>query len=378
MRIVYCLRSTANLGGVERIVISKANFLVAAGYDIVIITTDQMNRASYFKMDERIRCYDLGIDYERNRNRPFLSKAFYFIYNRWLHQRRLKKLLSTLKADIVISTFFNEMPLLPKIDDGSKKVLEFHSCRYWLSSIKRKGLHGFIEKVCNRNMDKSIRRYDAFVVLTREDALAWSRSCNNLKVIPNMLPINSSCRSDLNSTRVIAVGRYVDVKGFDRLIAAWAIVAPQKRDWTLHIYGEGDMRSQLENQIQQSGLQSSVFLEGGSKTIHEEYAKSSIFVLTSKYEGFSLVIVEAASVGLPAVSFDCPCGPKDLITDGENGFLVGNGDIEGLADKLLLLMNDEALRKRMGNTAYEYYKRYLPDVVMQQWMSLFDNLVTRS
>lgn len=378
MRIVYCLRSIVNLGGLERIVISKANFLVSAGYDIAIVTTDQMNRTPSFNLDERIRCYDLGINYDQNQSRPFLSKVFYFIYNRWLHQRRLKKLLFTLKADIVISTFGNEMPLLPKMNDGSKKVLEFHFCRHWFSLIKRKGLYGFVEKICNRNMDKAIRRYDEFVVLTKEDALAWSVSCNNLKVIPNMLPINSPCRSDLDSTRVIAVGRYVDVKGFDRLIAAWAVVAPQKRDWTLHIYGDGDMRSQLEDQIQQAGLQSSVSLEGSSKTIDEEYAKSSIFVLTSKYEGFSLAIAEAASVGLPAVSFDCPCGPKELIVDGKNGFLVENGDIEDLADKLLLLMNDEVLRKRMGEAAYEYSKRYLPNVVMQQWMSLFDSLVKRS
>lgn len=378
MRIVYCLRSMVNLGGLERIVISKANFLVSAGYDIAVVTTDQMNRTPSFKLDERIRCYDLGIDYDRNQSRPFLSKVFYFIYNRWLHQHRLKKLLFTLKADIVISTFGNEMPLLPKMNDGSKKVLEFHFCRHWFSLIKRKGLYGFVEKICNRNMDKAIRRYDEFVVLTKEDALAWSVSCNNLKVIPNMLPIDNFYRSGLKSTRVIAVGHYVDVKGFDRLIAAWTIVASQKRDWTLHIYGEGCMRSQLEHQIQQSGLQTSVFLEGSSNTIHEEYAKSSIFVLTSKSEGFSLAIVEAISAGLPVVSFDCPCGPKDLIVDGENGFLVENGDIEGLADKLLLLINDEALRKRMGNTAYEYSKRYLPNVVMQQWICLFDSLVKRS
>lgn len=138
------------------------------------------------------------------------------------------------------------------------------------------------------------------------------------------------------------------------------------------------MRSQLENQIRQSGLQTSVFLEGSSKTIHEEYARSSIFVLTSKSEGFSLAILEAISEGLPVVSFDCPCGPKDLIDDGVNGFLVENGDIEGLADKLLLLMNDETLRRRMGDKAYESSKRYLPDVVMQQWMHLFDSLVKRS
>lgn len=121
MKIIYCLPSTCSLGGVERIILSKANWLSEMGHDVCIITTDQQGKQPYFKISNMVKCYDLGINYNRNRRRSFIKKLFYFFYNSYQHKKRLKKLLMELRADIVISTFRNEMGFLPSIKDGSKK-----------------------------------------------------------------------------------------------------------------------------------------------------------------------------------------------------------------------------------------------------------------
>lgn len=190
-----------------------------------------------------------------------------------------------------------------------------------------------------------------------------------------MLPEISFSLADLSAKRVIAAGRYGSEKGFDRLIAAWELIAQQQPDWTLHIYGEGPLRTQFEQQIERLRLNTSVFLEGETKTIEKEYAQSSIFALSSHYEGFGMVLAEAEAAGLPLVSFDVPNGPRSIIHHGENGFLVKDGDIKAYAEALLKLMDDVNLRREMGRRAYKDSRQYLPEVVMKQWTDLFEEMV---
>lgn len=159
------------------------------------------------------------------------------------------------------------------------------------------------------------------------------------------------------------------------MIEIWAQVACKKPEWTLHIYGEGSLRGSLQTMIDENGLSGSVFLEGNSENIMQEYQHSSVFVLSSYTEGFGMVLVEAASVGVPVVSFDCPSGPRNIIHDGQTGFLVEDGNIKKFADKLLMLMDDVNLRREMGRRAYEDSRQYLPEVVMKQWTELFEEMV---
>ncbi len=374
MKIIYCLPSTFRMGGTERVVTAKANYLVTHGYEVVIITTDQGRQSSYFPLDERVQCIDLNINYEKNSTRPFLKKLFYFIYNRWLHRRRLKNVLMEQRANIVISTFFNEQPIVPKIQDGSIKILEFHFSRVVFQYMQRQGIYRWVEKWGERQARKAISRYKKFVVLTVQDADNWG-NLPNTQVISNMITTKRGRISDGENRRVIAVGRYESIKGFDRLLSIWELVIKEKKDWTLHIYGKGSMRERLEEIIDCKGLKTSAVLEGESSDLAEEYAKSSIFVLTSHYEGFGMVIVEAAAAGIPTVSFDCPCGPRNIIRDGQTGFLVEDGNIKKFADKLLMLMDDVNLRREMGRRAYEDSRQYLPEVVMKQWTELFEEMV---
>lgn len=373
MKIVYCLPSTYRMGDIERIILGKANILFEMGYDVSIITTDQQGKQPYFKLSDKVKCYDLGINYSQNKQRRFLKKLFYLFYNSYQHRKRLKKLLMDLKADIVISTFSNEMSLLPNIKDGSKKIVEFHFSRPMFRFIRRSGILGYVDDFMMHKIICSLRKYERFVVLSNEDAQNW-KELNNVSVINNVCTINTDERANLEAHRVISVGRYESQKGFDRLINVWALIAQQAPDWTLHIFGEGSLRPILIKQIQDLHLENIVFLEGATNNIDKELSKSSIAAFTSNYEGFPMAIVEVESAGLPVVSFDAPCGPKDIIRDGEDGFLVKNGDIEDFGKKLLSLIQYEELRKKMGKKAFENSKRFTKESIMPQWISLFETV----
>lgn len=376
MKIIYCIPSIYCMGGVERIISGKANMLTEMGHDVSIITTDQQGRPPYFKINDKIKCYDLGINYSENKRRGLIKKLFYFFYNSYLHKKRLEKLLIELRADIVISTFFNEMAFLPQIKDGSKKIVEFHFSRPMFRITRRKNIMGYVDKFMMSKNIKTLRKYDRFVVLSQEDAQNW-KELNNVSVINNVCTIGIVERAKLEEHRVISVGRYEFQKGFDRLINSWALIAQQVPDWTLHIFGEGSLRPVLTKQIQDLHLENSVFLDGATNDINKELSKSSIVAFTSNYEGFPMAIIEVESAGLPVVSFDAPCGPKDIIRDGEDGFLVKNGDVKSLSERLLSLMQNYKLRKEMGEKAFENSKRFTPEVIMPQWISLFETILKK-
>ena len=149
------------------------------------------------------------------------------------------------------------------------------------------------------------------------------------------------------------------------------------QDWTLHIVGEGELQQALQCQIDELNLHDSVFLDGPSSYIQEKYLESSILALSSYHEGLPMVILEAESLGVPVVSFACPCGPRDIIRDEEDGFLVPNGDVQQLADRLMELMKDETKRKEMGRKAFLNSRRFSEEAIMDKWMDLFNQLTKK-
>jgi glycosyltransferase involved in cell wall biosynthesis len=370
MKIIYCIAGTYNSGGMERVLANKANYLVRKGYDISVVTTEQRGKSSFFAMDNRIAHYDLGINYELNNGKSFLNKILHYPPKQWKHRRRLSNLLSRLKADIVISMFDNEASFLWKIEDGSRKMLEIHFSRYKRLQQGRKGVWAVADRFRNWLDAKTVGRYEKFIVLTHEDAGYWGH-LPNIAVIPNALSFVTQQCADLTNKKAIAIGRYNYQKGFNYLIKAWEMVHSQQPDWTLDIIGEGELKKQLQVQIDRLKLNDSVHLKSPTRHIEEEYTQSSIVVMSSHYEGLPMVLLEAQATGLATVSFACKCGPRDIITDGKNGFLVPEGDVNALAEKILILMEDEELRKKMGQAAKENSKRFSEEVIMQQWEELF-------
>ena len=373
IKIIYCIAATYNSGGMERVLANKANWLVRNGYEISILTTDQKGRSSFFDFDPRIRFYDLGINYEENNGKSFLNKLIRYPFKQWKHKKALKKLLLELKADVVISMFCNDASILPKIKDGSKKVLEIHFSRFKRLQYGRKGIWKLADELRSRNDLSVVSKFDKFVVLTEEDKGYWGK-LDNITVIPNARSFVVEKPSELNENKVIAVGRYCYQKAFDKLIQAWRIVCSEVKGWKLHLVGDGEDRELLQKQINELGLADKIVLGRAEIDMKSVYSSASVLALSSRYEGLPMVLLEAQAAGLPIVSFECKCGPRDVITDGLDGILVREGDVDGLAQGLLKLIKDEELRRRMGAEAYKNSERFSEERVMAQWVELFNEV----
>lgn len=376
MKIVYCIAGTFNSGGMERVLANKANYLVQLGYDLTIITTDQQGRKPYFELDRRIGQIDLDINYHENINSKLFRKMLSYVRKQRSHKRRLEELLDKLSADVVISMFDHEVSFLHKINEGSRKILEIHFSRFKRLQYGRKGLWRKIDQ-CRSALDlRLVKKYDRFVVLTQEDAGYWG-DLKNIQVIPNANSFESENTAALVSKRVIAVGRYDYQKGFDDLIRIWSTVHEKFPDWTLDIFGHGDLAENFHALIGELKLSSSIHLRPPVKDIKQEYLNSSLLVMTSRYEGFGMVLTEANACGVPVVSYACKCGPRDIIADGENGFLIAEGDRESFAEKTKILLSDSKLRKEMGIHGKAMSTRYTEERVMKEWISLFNDISGR-
>lgn len=373
MKIAYCIAGTCHSGGMERVLANKANYLAEHGYEVMIVTTDQCGEAPFFRLDERIKCYDLGINYEENNGGSFFNKLIHYPGKQLRHRKRLTALLKREKPDITISMFCNDVSFMPDIKDGSKKVLEIHFSKFKRIQYGRKGLWKLADKWFSRQDEKWVRRFDKFVVLTEEDRTYWG-DIDNITVIPNARTFTPDHMADMESRKVIAVGRYTFQKGFDRLVEAWRLVVSEFPDWKLEIIGDGEDRNLLKSMIERYGLGDSLSLVPTNSEIEKHYLDSSVYVMTSRYEGLPMVLLEAQAFGLPIVSFRCKCGPADVVEDGRTGFLVAEGDVEAFAMQLKKVMADVNLRRKMSENALVASQRFSVDPVMTRWVELFKSL----
>lgn len=376
MKVVYCIRALYNPGGMERVLLNKVSYLVGKlQWDITVVTTDQKGRPAFYPFPSQVKMVDLGINYADDNHKNPLLKIAGYLRRRRRHRRALTELLMRERPDVVVSLYPSESSFIPSIDDGSKKVLELHYSKFFRIQYGRKGLLGMIDRWRTHEDEKIVGRFDRFVVLTNEDRGYWG-DLPNMEVIPNAAMRLGDGRSDVMKHRVLAVGRLDYQKGFDRLICAWELVqkSGKYKDWVLDIFGQGEWQGMLQRMIDEKGLQESLRINPPTKTIGKEYASSSLLVMSSNYEGFPMVMIEAMACGVPVVSFDFMCGPKDIIKQGQNGLIVNNGDVEGLADAIMRVMDDESFRKRLSQNALSAVSTYSEEAVMAQWTKLFASL----
>lgn len=379
MKIIYCTHSTYNPGGMERVLLNKVTYLSALPeWEVSVVTTDQHQRPSFYPFPEKVRMTDLEINYSDDNDKGIWKKITSYLCKRKEHKRKLTALLLKEKPDIVVSLYPSESSFIPDIKDGSKKVLELHFNKFFRIQYGRKGIIGLIGRWRTRQDERIVRRFDKFVVLTNEDKGYWG-GLPNIEVIPNAAIHVSKNYSEVKNKRVIAVGRLDYQKGFDRLIQAWKLVQHTGRfsDWKLDIFGQGEWREMLQQMIDKQGLQNTVKINPPTNAILNEYVHSSLLVMSSNYEGFGMVLVEAMSCGVPVISFDCKCGPKDIIQPGINGLLVPNGDIQALADAMMKVMEDEAYRKMLSLNARKVVDTYSEQAVMSQWILLFTSITAK-
>lgn len=377
MKLIYCIASVHHPGGMERVLLNKLCWFVRqGGYDLTVVTTDQSGLPPFYAFPPEVKMIDLDINYAVDNQRSPLAKIVSYFRKRRLHRKRLSRLLLKERADLVVSLYPSESSFIPRIRDGSKKVLELHYNKFFRLQYNRRGLLRLADRFRTWQDERIVRRFDQFVVLTHEDAAYWG-ALPNLTVIPNAAIQTDTPQADTrNSHRVIAVGRLDYQKGFDRLIEAWNLLPVALREtWNLAIFGQGEWQEKLTQQIRHLHLEESVRIYPPTTEIAQAYASSAFLAMSSHYEGFPMVMIEAMSCGLPVVTFDYPCGPKDIIRDGENGFLVKEGDIEGLSQALGRMMTDEDLRICLGKTARLVLDTYRENTIMQQWTQCFQKLL---
>lgn len=376
LKIVYCTPSLYLPGGIERILTTKANYLAdVIGYDVYIILTDGKGKDPYYPLSSKIHVLNLDIRFEELWQLSFLEKIPIYLKKQRIYKKELKKLLFEIRPNITISLLRREINFITSIKDGSKKIGELH--------VNKKNYRNFEENETNliknifskfwmRNLVGHLKKLDKFIVLSNEDKENWNE-LSNVEVISNPLPFQTMQTGDLSGHKIIAVGRYTYQKGFDLLLKAWKIVSEQHPDRELYIYGKGD-KTEYRKLAEKLNLKN-LFLENAVPNIIDKYNESSIFVLSSRFEGFGMVIAEAMACGVPAVSFACPCGPKDIIRDEEDGLLVENGNIKQLAEKICYLIKNEEIRKEMGFKARINVRRFDKEKIMEQWIQLFNNLL---
>lgn len=364
-------------GGVERVLTLKANYFAEHfGYEITIITTEGAGLPPFYPLSSKVKVINLDIGFEELWTYSFVKKVFVYLWK----QRRFKKMLSEelkrLSPDITISLLRREINFLTKINDGSRKIGELHVNRSNYRNFEANESNFFKNLFANywmRSLVSKLRRLDRFVVLTNEDKVAWPE-LNNICVIPDPLSFIPTHHSSMNKKRVIAVGRYVYQKGFDLLLRAWAIIEKQHLDWELSIFGEGDRAPyrQLMESLSIDG--SRCHLHGTTSNIQQEYVNSSLLAFSSRFEGFGMVLIEAMACGLPVVSFACPCGPRDIISDGVDGILVPKDSVDEFSKSLSKLMDNEDLRVSMAQNAIKKASHFQIDRIALQWRNLFEGV----
>jgi glycosyltransferase involved in cell wall biosynthesis len=374
MKILYQIHSTYNPGGMERVLLNKVRYLVEEkAWDVTVVTTDQHGRPSFYPFPDGVKMIDLGVNYSDDNGRPFVQKLTGYIRRRQEHKKRLKALLEKERPDIVDCFYPGECSFVPGLKDGSRKVMELHQSKLFHHQYNRSGLMGLADKARALMDERLVRKFDRFVVLTQEDMQMWGEM-PGIRVIPNAASFIAEKYSDCSQKRVIAVGRLDYQKSFDRLIQVWEKVHQQMPEWRLDIFGQGEWKDMLQRMIDERGLEAFVNLNAPTKDIGKEYSESSMIVMSSHYEGFPMVMIEAMACGLPAVCFDFKCGPRDIIIEGENGLIVPDGDIDGLAEAMVRLMRDDDLRKRMGENAKKVVEKYSEDRVMGLWVNLYEEI----
>ena len=376
-KIVYCTPALYMAGGVERVLTLKANYFAEKfGYDITIILTEGKGKPLFYPLSDKMNVINLDINFEELWTCSFFKKIFVYLKKQYLYKRKLTAELMRIKPDITDSLLRREINFITGIKDGSKKIGELHVNRANYRNFEANETNWVKElfaKYWLRSLIVKLRKLDRFVVLTEEDKRAW-KELNNVVAIHNPVSFNSVTISTLSAKRVIAVGRYAYQKGFDLLLQSWKAVQKECPEWTLAVYGTGDRMPFMQLRDELGLDEEHCQLNGPTNSIQEEYMNSSIFVVSSRFEGLSMALLEAVSCGLPIVSFACPCGPRDVISDGVDGILVENGNVEALATSLIQLMQSPEKIKDMGNAIQQKAARFKIENLALQWKQLFEEL----
>lgn len=364
LKILYITNGITGSGGLERVLAVKASYLVdVLGYEVHILTLNSGHTEPFYKFSQALKFHDIKV----------VGSSFYQFFK---YRKGVKNVIKSINPDIISVCDDGLKGLFFPILFGKSipVIYERHVSKQ--IEIKEEKL-SFIGKVKTSLIFKLMKiggsQFDKFVVLTKGNLKEWQ--LRNLLVIPNPLPFNTKDKSELTSKKILVVGKQSYQKGYDRLLKIWALVSQKLPDWQLEVYGKLDSSLELEKMTQKLKLTDSVSFYPPIKNIQRKYKETSIYLMTSRFEGFGMVLIEAMAHGVPCISFDCPYGPSDIIKDNKNGFLIENGDIIKFANAVSFLIENKQERHRLGNKAKESVNDYELKKIALKWDILFKSLV---
>lgn len=354
MKLLYITNGVCGIGGLERVLSVKTSYFAdVMNYKVHILTLNEQFDTPFYSFSHRIVFHNIKTQAGRI--------GYIQSYIKGINQK-----VKQINPDII-----------SVCDDGVKGLF----VPLW---IKKGNAVIIYERHASMQLNGAVWQkkmmrigsylYDKVIVLTQYNLSEWKSK--NLEVIPNPLSFFPRTCSNLENKRVICVGSISYNKGYDLLINAWRRIVSVYPDWSVYIYGKGNT-DEFQKIISNQGLSEQIQFCGPSNDIQTKYLDSSIFVLPSRSEGFGMVLIEAMACGLPCISFDCPCGPRDIIKDGEDGFLVEKENIDQLADAILKLIANKDLRMVMGKQARINVQRYEIGSIAEQWNILFDKLIQK-
>ena len=378
-KIVYIIGGLYQPSGMGQVLSCKVNYLAEhTDWQMYVVLTERPDLPFFYKLAPKIKFVNFDINFDELDTMPLLKKISAYRKKQALYKEKLTSYLMEVRPDITVTAIRREINFINDIPDGSHKIGEIHFEKQFYRRFDKAYLPGFVNRWITDKWQgaliKQLARLDRFVILTEEDADNWPMLSNKI-VIPNPLPKYPTVHSNPNSKLVISVGRYDPVKGFDMLIEAWAVVAQKHPDWTLKIVGPGDKSPYLE-QVKRLKLEKKVICEGSTDNVYGKMAEASFYVLSSRSEGFGLVLIEAMAVGLPCVAFSCSPGPRSIVSSSHNGLLVKKDHVPELTEAIIYLMENEKERFNFSKQAIMDSEHYRQDTIMKKWESLFDEIMS--
>lgn len=344
MKIVFIINSLSYKSGTERVSCHLANLCVEKlGYDVSILNRDTTHDKVAYSLNNEVKVYDL-----------FGNNSIFY--------RKIQNYLSTEKPDFVVVHNMGRLSLLCSfLNIGTAKLISmehvaFESRPKWVQ---------FLSKILYKKIDK-------VVTLTHQDNLSYQSWFKECYIIYNISPF--SILDELKFKRlnkIIAIGRLTYQKNFQALLQAWYLIQSHNQDWLLEIYGTGNDELELRKFIDDYQIRN-VKLMGQSDNVEEIYQQSSIFVMSSRFEGLPMVLIEAQTFGLPIISFDCPHGPAEVINHEKNGLLVENQNVEALAQAMFELMNDDKKRNQYSLQALKDAERFQENNILRLWRNILE------
>ena len=367
MRILFTTDQIHLHGGIEKVMAEKANwFAEVSGHEVIILTTEQKGLSPCYPLSSKIVLKDIAVNYNRKKSyfHPENLRKLPFHFRQW------KRAIKELKPDVLIScNYAFDFYWIPFYFKDLPKLKEFHSSRYFENQTRAS--LGFLKSIKYKINDYIESKFTKLILLNTDEIPFYKTK--NTVVISNPVRKKGDDKALLKNKKAIAAGRIASVKGFDVMISVWKEVVKKSPDWELHIYGQGEDNyvNELKSQISNSNLENNIFIHPATNRLHDEMLDASLYLMTSKTECYPMVLIEALSIGLPVVTFDSPTGPRHIVNNEVTGFVTPYQNIQAIAEKVVLLIQNETSRKELGDNAFKEAVFFQPEHVMMHWEELF-------